>query len=47
MFIKLSSVIWGLPLSIQSFGNRTQKTNIEKKQVINARSKGNTPPFSH
>ena len=38
----------GLLSSRQSFGNRTHETNIEKKkQVINVRSKGNTPPFSH
>ena len=34
--------IWGSLLSRQSFGNRTQETNIKKKQVINAMSKGGT-----
>ena len=32
----------GSLLSRQSFGNRTQETNIKKKQVINAMSKGGT-----
>ena len=36
----------GLLLSRKSFRNKTKKKNIENKQVINARSKNNTPLFS-
>ena len=46
IFSSRLAVIWKLLLSRQSFRNKTQEKNIEKKQVINAKSKGNTPSFS-